>query len=323
MDFTKPRVAIYYFVVPSTGYRNDGAPLFMNYNFRKILNGNTQMDNDTGNVVHLWPSIDTSHFGKFDLNVLVDHGEDAIQVPLDWKIPSPSAYWVSDAHLGYEYRMKRAKEFDYVFVAQKEFIKQFVMDGIDPKKIFYMPHAAEQDVYRPYEILEKWDWSFIGHLNSNHRIDLVQRFVTEFGLQGNKGYLGWRMPEVAGHNVLDDVAKKFSQSRLVINDNIKDDVNMRTFESLACRRPLITQDIPELHGLFEDKNHLFMYRSIDEAVEIAKQLLKDPNTRNHVAEMGYQEVMSKHTYNHRALEMLKVCLNYEPKTEIKGVLQSC
>lgn len=319
MDFTKPRVAIYYFVVPQTGMRNDGPPLFLNYNLRKILNGKADMESDTGNVVHFWPIGDTSKFGKFDLNILVDHGEDAIGVPLDWEIPHPSAYWVSDAHLGYKYRMERAKQFDFVFVAQKEFIEQFVKDGIPREKIFYLPHAAEPDVYRPYPIIEKWDWSFIGHINNPDRVNLLDRFVKEFGLGDGKGYLGWRMPEVPGHNVLDDVAKKFSQSRIVLNENIKKDVNMRTFETLACKRALLTENIPELHDLFNDGFHLLTYSSIDDAVEKARALLKNDEWRNSIADQGYKEFISKHTYMHRAETILQTCLKLEPK----GTLLPC
>lgn len=319
MDFTKPRVAIYYFVVPQTGMRNDGAPLYLNYALRKILNGSGDMGVDTGNVMHLWPTSDISKFGKFDLNILVDHGEDAIGVPLDWEIPHPSAYWISDAHLGYQYRMERAKQFDFVFVAQKAFIDQLVQDGIPREKIFYLPHAAEPDVYRPYPIIEKWDWSFIGHINNEDRISLIDAFIKEFGLGDGKGYLGWRMPEVPGHNIFDDVAKKFSQSRIVLNENIKQDVNLRTFEALACRRLLLTENIPELHDLFIDGTHLVTFNSVEDAVEKARALLQNDALRNSIAEAGYQEFLSKHTFTHRAETILTTCLKLEPK----GALLPC
>ncbi len=320
MDFSKPRVAIYYFVVPQTGWRNDGPPLFINYNLRKILNGKVEMGDQMGNVAHLQPIPHSDKFGKFDLHLLVDHGEDAIGVPLDWELPRPSAYWISDAHLGYEYRMKRAKQMDYVFVAQKAFVEQLVSDGIPRDKIFYLPHAAEPVVYKPYSIIERWDWCFIGHLNNEFRINLCDRFAKEFGLGDGKGYLGWRIPQFVGHNLLDDVAKKFSQSKIVLNENIKEDVNMRTFEALACRRFLLTEDIPELHDLFENKTDLWMYRSIDEAVQIARAILVDHEQRIRIAESGYRKFLENHTYKHRAAQILKTCLQYETKGELAHVV---
>jgi len=310
IDKTKPRVCVYYHVLASTGYRDDGAPLFLNYNLRKILNGNKSLSDHNGNVVHLAPYGDMNAFGKFDLNILVDHGEDVLNVPLDFKIQSPSAYWVSDAHLGYKYRMERAKEFDYVFVAQKAFIEQFVKDGVSREKIFYLPHAFEPDCYRPIPTIEKHDWTFIGHPNSEHRIHLLDRFIKEFP----NYYLGWRTPGIQGHNELEDVNLKYNQSKLVINDAVNNDLNMRVFEVLGSGRCLITQNIPEIDG---DINDSFVtYNTIDEAVDLARELLKDDERRNYIAKCGHEAAMREHTYGHRALSILKTTLNYEPKGEL-------
>lgn len=312
MDFNKPRVAIYYFVVPQTGFRNDGPPLFANAALRSILNGNMNLADDGGNVVHLWPIRTPKDFGTFDLHLLVDHGEDVLGVPLDFKIPSPSAYWVSDAHLGFDYRLKRAREMDFVFCCQKRAAEEFIAAGIPRERVFWLPHAVEPTCYKPFPIIEKYDWSFIGHLNSPQRVELLDRFCREIP----NFYLGWRMPEVKGWNVLEDASKKFCQSRIVLNQNIKDDINMRTFEALASRRFLLTSDIPTLGDLFTDKKHLVTYRSIDEAVELARHYLLDDGERRRIAEEGYQEVINKHTYVHRMSELLKKSINYEPKEAV-------
>jgi O-antigen biosynthesis protein len=323
-DFKKPRVSIWYYVVPQTGFRNDGAPLFMHYNFRKILNNeqpllkNDVMGEDSGNVVHLQPNEPISQHGTFDLNVLVDHGEDVIGVPLDFVVPHPNAYWAFDTHIdekGYKYRLERAKQFDNVFLCHKAQISDFIRDGINPYKIHYLPCAAEQDCYKPYPVMKKWDWCFIGHMNSEHRIDLLDRFIKEFGLGEDKGYLGYRMAQIRGHCVLDDAAKKFSMSHIVINDSIRKDLNMRTFEAMACKTVLLTEANEPLLELFKDGEHLVTYNTIDEAVELARGLLADPERRKVLAEAGYAEIISKHTYHHRALEILEKCIGYTPKGE--------
>lgn len=323
---TKPKVAIYYFVVPQTGFRNDGAPLFMTYNLRKLLNdqdaytNHDLMKDDTKNVAHFSPSESVKAFGKFDLHVLVDHGEDAIGVPLDWELPHPNAYWVSDAHLGYKYRLERAKQFDYVFVAQRRFVDEFVRDGIDPKKIFWLPHAFEPMCYKPEPCIEKYDWAFVGHMNNQFRIDLLDRFCKEWPL-GSHGYLGWRMPEHKGWNVLEDVSRKFNKSRVILNENIMDDINMRTFEAMGCKKALVTEWLPTLPELFQDRKHLMMYRTIEDAVAMTKELLANDDLRNSIAQAGYDEVIVKHTYMHRVKTILEVSLNY--KIESKGELVTC
>lgn len=328
MDFTKPRVAIYYDVLPQTGFRNDGAPFAMHLNLQKILNGKTLKDlekegmRDGDNVVHLSPINPTTQHGSFDLNVLVDYGEDNLGIPLDWEIPHPNVYWAFDTHIdekGYKYRLNRAKQFDQVYLCHKGQVDAFIRDGIDPAKIHYMPVAAEPEAYFPYSVMKKYDWCFIGHLNSEHRIDLMQRFITEFGLGEGKGYLGWRMPQVQGWNIMNDAAKKISMSRLVINDSIKNDLNMRTFEVMATGTPLITQENGPLLELFEPGKHLLTFKTIDESVRQAKILLANPDLQKEIGQAGMKEVLAKHTYHHRTLEILKTSLNWAPK----GELQPC
>lgn len=320
INFKKPRVAMYFNVLASTGYRNDGANLFMAYNFKKLLDGVEtyndpgKMMDTSGNIVCLSPLDPTAHFGTFDLNLLVDYGEDGLNIPLDWKIPQPNAYWIADSHLGYDYRLKRAREFDHVFASHKPSIDRLIKDGIDPARVHYLPWAAETMCYKPFPVIEKYDWCFIGHLNNDFRVDLMDRFCKEWPL-GEKGYLGWRQGEWAGHNVLENAAKKFCQSRIVLNESIRDDLNMRTFEALACKRLLLTEDVPAVRDHFEDGKHLVLYKTIDEAVEKAKYYLAHDDERNAIAEAGYQEFLARHTYMGRAKEILNICLNYQPEEE--------
>ena len=323
MDFNKPRVSLWYYVVPQTSYRNDGACLFLSYNFRKILDGKDAATDRSAmhamdNVVHLQPNMPLDAMGKFDLNILVDHGEDGLNVPLDFELPHPSAYWIADSHISgesYQYRLNRAKQFDFVFASHSPSIEKFRADGIN---VQYMPWAAEHTCYKPYPIIEKWDWAFIGYPNNPDRIELLDRFVKEFGL-GETGYMGWRMPHVKGFNVLDDAAKKLSQARICVNEALNTDLNMRVMEILACKRFLLTEEVPDLLKHFADRVHLRTFKTIDEAVEIARYYLAHPDERNAIAEAGYKEFLDKHTYMHRAKEILKVCLGYEAE-EKEGVL---
>jgi spore maturation protein CgeB len=128
-------------------------------------------------------------------------------------------------------------------------------------------------------------------------------------------YLGWRNAAAPGYNALDDIAWKLSQSKVGVNYSIKKDLNMRVFETMGTKTCLLTDDIPGVTELFEDGNHLLTFKSIDEAVEKMRMILKDDALRQTIASNGYYEVMAKHTYKHRAEEMLKVCLNYAPEAK--------
>lgn len=323
MDFNKPRIAVLYYVLNSTGRRNDGAPLFLTFNLRKLLESPIpSMSKQDGNVHHLFPTKSALDFGKFDLWIWVDHGEDALDVPLDWMPPSPNAYWVSDAHISessYSYRLNMAKKFDYVFCCQRSFIDRFASDGVSKEKLYYLPHAFEPDVYKPWPVIERWDWSFIGYLNSERRADLLDAMAKKFP----NWYIGWRDNQAPGHNVFEDCAKKFCKSKIIVNDAINHDLNMRVFETLGAGRCLLTQEIKELEGNFQNMKHLVTYKSIPEALDLAEWLLNHPKDREIIAENGHAEAMAKHTYMHRAKEILKIAIGYEPKENADAITQNC
>src|SRR3990167_9118997 len=104
-------------------HRNDGGPLYL-FQAAKRLYGND-------NTIHLVPNgdIDPSKFGKFDYHFWIDWGEDALMPNLGYTPftpPIPNIYVASDTHLGYDYRLSRAREFDWVFCNQLEAPEAFI-----------------------------------------------------------------------------------------------------------------------------------------------------------------------------------------------------
>jgi len=259
--------------------RNDGNPMYLTHILKK-------MGHD---VEHIFPSGDISAHGKFDLYLWADWGEDALGMA-DFVCPRPNAYWVSDSHLGFEYRLKKAREFDYVFVAQEADAKRFEKAGI--KNVFWLPHAVEPAAYHPSCCIKKYDICFVGHINDRRRaeaLDTLFKAVPNFWL---------------GQRRFEEAAEKYSQSKIVFNQSIKDDVNMRTFEVLATKSFLLTEKVDTLDKLFVDGKHLVMYSSPEEMVEKAKYYLEHDEEREKIAEAGYVEVMSNHTFQHRASYIL-------------------
>lgn len=279
------RVAIYYDDHRRIG-RNDGAPLYV-WNVLK-----NQLGHD---AVHLIPDERRLRDqGNFDAHFWVDWGEDALAGVLDYSpisIPAPGVYWASDTHLGYDYRLRKAREATHVFCMQKRAVEEFARDGVSAH---WLPHAFEPEAYPRTTIVKKYDVCFVGHVNSQNRADFLDRMFKEFP---NFWY---------GQRIFEDAAKIYCQSRIVLNPPIKDDLNMRVFETLGTGSLLLTQDIPTIHELFEDGKHLVLYKTLDEAVDKARYYLAHEEERNKIAQAGYEEAMAKHTYKHRVLEMLRV-----------------
>ena len=276
------RIANYY---ESRLGRNDGNPLYM-WNAFKQINGV-----ESG---HLVPHGDLTKFGSWDLHFEADWGEDALKGVLPYEpsaIPSISAFWHSDTHLGYDWRLKKALRTDFNFVCQERAYDDFLKDGA--KNVYFMPHAVEPRAYPSIPSLKKYDLCFIGHINSENRIEALDRMFKEFP----KFFYGQRLFE--------DAAEKFCQSKIVFNVSIKDDINMRVFEALSTKSFLLTNHIPTLEHLFQDGVHLVTYKSLDEAVDKAKYYLAHDEEREKIAQAGFEEVRAKHTFKHRAEQILR------------------
>jgi spore maturation protein CgeB len=262
-------------------------------------------------VVHLKPEGDTGNFGKFDLHFWIDYGEDGLPVDHTWELPKDGGktiYVCSDAHYSpeaFKFRSDKAREFDYVFVNQLRYVDEFKTVGVEDP--IFLPHAAEPQAYPKYDIVKKWDVSFIGHLqdvknyNGFSRIDMLDRAFKEFP----NFYFGSRNPMDKTVNLFEDASKKFCQTRVVLNISIKDDINMRNFEIASSGSFQLTNYIPTIDQVFEDGKHLVTYKTLDEMVEKVKYYLEHEEEREKIALAGYEHFLKHHTYRHRIETILK------------------
>lgn len=252
-------------------------------------------------VDHLAPTGDLSLFGKYDLFLDVDWGEDGLGGILPYapiELPHPLAVWNSDTHLGYDYRLKKSLKADHVFCAQKRAVEEMKRDGV-PAPI-WLPHAVEPLAYPKQDFAsKKYDVCFVGNLNSKNRVDALDRLFREFP----NFFFGKRLFEQA--------AEVFGQSKIVFNIAMRDDLNMRIFESMASGSLLLTNWIPTIEEVFEDGKHLVLYRNEEEMVDKARYYLAHDEEREKIAQAGYEEVLKKHTIQNRVSTILSAVMQKE------------
>ena len=289
-----PRIAFLYGDLETVG-RNDGGPLYAWHNAAKILGKE--------NAVHVFPKYEIN--GKFDLYWLTDFGEDALGMQ-DFEVPHPSVYWTSDTHLGYDYRLSRAKRCDWVFCAQRKAVEDFIRDGVPADKCFWLPHAFDPLAYGPGVFnkeknawdkqavpLKKYDVCFVGNLNDANRVQHLDKLFKEFP---NFYWCTRRFHEAA---------EIFNQSKIVFNVSARKELNMRHFEALGTGSFLLTDNIPEDQNVFKEGVHFVGYDDFDNMVAKAKHYLADDAARDRIAAAGHAEAMDKHTYMHRVLSVLQ------------------
>ena len=225
------RIAIYYDIFAETGFRNDGNPVMTWASLKRM------QEKGLLEVDHLAPKEDVNLFGEYDLHLDVDWGEDGLLPIIPYKLidaPRPNIYWASDTHLGFDYRLEKAKKFDHVFCAQKQAVIDFKEKGVNAE---WLPHAFEPMAYQdistgtpvPFNYANKdFDVAFVGHVNSENRVDFLDRMLGEFP----NFFFGQRK--------FQDAAQIFCKSKIVLNISMKEDTNMRVFETMGSGSFLLT-----------------------------------------------------------------------------------
>ena len=265
--------------------RNDGAPLYYT----------NMMKNLGHDVAHFSSEAEPDPADKYDLYIWIDWGEDALTgalpyTPISMVNLHPSVYVTSDTHLGYDYRLNKAKEFDYVFCNQLRAVEEFVRDGV---KASWLPHAVEPQAYpnKP-ACLKKYDVCFVGFTTFRKRAEMLDKLfkaIPDFWM---------------GQRLFEQCAEKYRESKIVFNTAAVDDINMRCFETTATGSFLLTEWLPTLDKCFEDGKHLATFKTMDEAIEKAKYYLEHETEREAIAKAGMEHTLKYHTYANRFMEVL-------------------
>lgn len=228
-----------------------------------------------------------------DLYLWIETGLD--NIPPDIKeLKIPKACYLIDTHLHSDRHKEIARYFDFVFLAQKEHVEKFKAEGV--KNVYWLPLGCDPEIHGKTEMPKKYDVGFVGSVTSDHkrRKKLLDELSRHFNL-------------FAGRKFMEEMALVFSRSKIVFNNAINNDLNMRVFEALCSGSMLITDKAPGsgLEEMFEDGKHLVYYAD-DNLVAKVRYYLDHPDERVRIAMQGRLEALAKHTYDHRAQAMLSI-----------------
>jgi spore maturation protein CgeB/tetratricopeptide (TPR) repeat protein len=210
----------------------------------------------------------------------------------------PKVCYLIDTHINYEKHVDIANNFDFIFLAQKAYVQKMTDAGI--KNVFWLPLACDPDIHGKVEHEKKWDVGFVGTIPEaqNRRKILLERIGSRFNLSCERKFM-------------DEMAEHYSRSKIIFNNAINNDLNMRVFEAL-CSGSLLLTDCASGSGfeeMFKNRKHLIIYE--DENIEsLVAHYLDNDKERELIAEQGRQEVLKNHTYVHRAKDLINV-LNSE------------
>jgi GT2 family glycosyltransferase/tetratricopeptide (TPR) repeat protein/2-polyprenyl-3-methyl-5-hydroxy-6-metoxy-1,4-benzoquinol methylase len=225
---------------------------------------------------------------EFDLYLNIDDG-------LRYHLPAelrPCALWAIDTHMDFGWCLEKARGFDLVFAAQRDGADQLRRAGID--SAVWLPLACDPEVHRKHDVPKRYDVAFVGHTFPGPRDELLN-------------VIRWRYRDAfLSQAYFDEMARIYSAARTAFNRSIKNDVNMRVFEAVACGSLLVTNDLADngQDELFQDGVHLAIYREPEELLDKLAFYLGRDEVRERIAAAGRAEAIAKHTYRHRMERLL-------------------
>ncbi len=202
----------------------------------------------------------------------------------------PTVYMVLNTYVQWEKHLDYLKQADYIMVPQLQAAKMW--QDLHPR-VFWLPYAVDPEIYREHPVPRQYDMVFVGTVKGalyRRRRHLLNLLSQHFSIK------------IAENCYFQDAARLYSQGHMIFNESLALEVNMRTFEAMACRRCLITSLIDDAGFgiLFADGEDLVIYGERD-LLPLVDYYLSFPGQREKVASSGYGKVLKNHTYEHRWL----------------------
>jgi hypothetical protein len=182
-------------------------------------------------------------------------------------------------------------EYDMLFLAGKDF-------EYYPEGAIWLPMAADPDIHRNMGEPE-YDLVNIGMFGGNNGCYGYDERKRLFELAHDNGFTLHKNNDKYG----DDYSREMSKGKLILNRPGLTDLNMRFFESMAIGC-MLWYPIGDYCEVATPYIHYVPFRNDEEFLENLNKYTKDETARKQIIKNARELVLAKHTYKHRALEIL-------------------
>lgn len=249
---------------------------------------------------------------KPDLIMQNDHSGPLIHTGLD-QIAIPKIWYAIDVHLHGDWYRHYAPCFDRVYCAQQNkvaFLSKWHRD------VVWLPLYCSEDV-SPLEWNKRdIDIAFVGKIESRFNPER-KRFFDELKALGVRVYVAsgaW--------------APLYRRSKIVINNSVHDDLNLRFFEAPGCGAFLITDELTHSMSdiLIPGQDYLhYQHADARSCAEKIRWVFTHEYEAAAMAQRAFQKIRSSHLDRHRAQQITtwfqtKKKIHHLPEEEITAHL---
>ena len=189
------------------------------------------------------------------------------------------------------------------------------------KNINYLPHFVNFDIYKDMDVEPEFDIMFAGRLDTDYRLSFFEELITKLPdlkiawYAINRHYEDAKKrskyPELITlcyQGFIDneeDMAKAINNAKIVFNINSQgiSSLNYRTFQTVACKR-LMLSDFREELALFD--GHLPFYEDFSDLIFKIESYLEDKDAYKRVVDECYNIAKISHNSKDCTRYMLKV-----------------
>ncbi len=229
---------------------------------------------------------------KPDLIFQGDHSGPLIHTGLE-NYSIPKVWYAVDVHLHYQWYKHYAVIFDQVFCAQKKFVE--MMSTYNPN-VEWMPlfYSQCKSQFVPWNKRE-YAISFVGTMDAKKNPERVELFE-------NLKSRGIEVLVTTGK--YDNI---YSRSKIVINQSVADDLNLRFFEATGCGALLITDGLSHsMNEILEPGEDFLLYEhgNIGDLIDKIKWAEQNDSTAEIMAKRAQEKILKNHLEMHRAIRVL-------------------
>ena len=236
-------------------------------------------------------------FNSYDLVInLENYGDNWIPNLSNFRKPF-KMIWCIDAHVRgtapYENMFSRGG-YNLLAHSTKDYVKS--------SHHHWLPNCTDSTLLRKInDVPKKYAMGFCGNHVTPVRKQSVELLSQIFGLKQDIFVIG------------EEMVKAINSYHVHFNMNISTDINYRSFETLACGSVLFTSRNYQYDELgFVDGKNCFFYSDqedmIRKATELVARVKANDSTLIDVANNGTKLFLNRHTYDHRANEILNLAM---------------